>query len=332
MSIMLSLIAVIIIAVIPVLAVGVGGVGGAVFGVILPAVGFGVLFVGIVLRVLKWARAPVPFRIPTTCGQQKSLPWIHNDELDNPSNTWAVIGRMLLEVLFFRSLFRNTTARVDADNMKVSYAPSYWLWAASMLFHWTMLVVVLRHFRFFIEPTPVWITWLQNLDGFFQIGVPVIYVSTILFGAGLAFLLARRLFDAKLRYLSLPADYFALFLLLGIGISGALMRHIDKVNIMAVKEAMASLTSFQLVAPTGVGMWFYVHITLVSVLFAYFPFSKLLHAPGVFLSPTRNLANSNREKRHINPWNPEVQVHTYVEWEDHFRDKLIASGYTLDKE
>ena len=237
---------------------------------------------GIVLRVLKWARAPVPFRIPTTCGQQKSLPWIHNDELDNPSGTFGVIKRMALEVLFFRSLFRNTTAKVDPGNMKVSYAPSYWLWGASMLFHWTMLVIVLRHFRFFIEPSPTWIIWLQNLDGFFQIGVPIIYVSTVLFGVGLLFLLARRLFDAKLRYFSLPADYFALFLLLGIGISGALMRHIDKVNVMAVKEAMAALTSFQLVTPTGVGMWYYVHITLVSVLFAYFPFSKLLHAPGVF--------------------------------------------------
>ena len=85
-------------------------------------------------------------------------------------------------------------------------------------------------------------------------------------------------------------------------------------------------------APVGVGVWYFVHVFLVSVLFVYFPFSKLLHAPGVFLSPTRNLANSNRARRHVNPWNPEVVGHSYAEWEEEFHDKLKASGYALEKE
>ena len=70
---------------------------------------------------------------------------------------------------------------------------------------------------------------------------------------------------------------------------------------------------------------------LVSVLFAYFPFSKLMHLGGVFLSPTRNLANTNRMRRHVNPWNPEVEVHTYQQWEEEFRDKLQAAGIPLEK-
>lgn len=331
MGMLLSLIAVIVLGAIPVIAVGNPALA-TFFGVLLPAIAFGVLFVGIILRVVKWARAPVPFRIPTTCGQQKSLSWIKNDELDNPSGTFGVILRMALEVLFFRSLFRNSTAKVDAENMKVSYAPSYWLWGASMVFHWCMLVVVLRHFRFFIEPTPVWISWIQNVDGFFQIGVPIIYASTVAMAAGLLFLLGRRIFDKKIKYFSLPADYFVLFLLIGVGLSGALLRHIEKVDVMAVKESMAGLTSFQLISPEGVGPWYFIHVTLVSVLFAYFPFSKLLHAPGVFMSPTRNLANNNRVKRHINPWNPEVKVHTYLEWEEEFHDKLVGADFPLDKE
>ena len=77
---------------------------------------------------------------------------------------------------------------------------------------------------------------------------------------------------------------------------------------------------------------YFVHVSLVSVLLIYFPFSKLLHMPGVFLSPTRNLANSNRARRHVNPWNPQVNVHTYPEWEEEFHDKLVAAGYPLDKE
>jgi hypothetical protein len=52
---------------------------------------------------------------------------------------------------------------------------------------------------------------------------------------------------------------------------------------------------------------------------------------GVFLSPTRNLANNNRMKRHINPWNYPVKVHTYEEWEDEFRDKLEAAGMPVEK-
>jgi nitrate reductase gamma subunit len=76
---------------------------------------------------------------------------------------------------------------------------------------------------------------------------------------------------------------------------------------------------------------FFVHLLLVSTLIAYFPFSKLVHMPGVFLSPTRNLANTNRMKRHVNPWDYPVKVHTYQEWEEEFRDKIVAAGLPLDK-
>ena len=92
------------------------------------------------------------------------------------------------------------------------------------------------------------------------------------------------------------------------------------------------LATLQPSMPGEIGFWFYVHLFCISALLAYFPFSKLMHAPGVFLSPTRNLANNNRAKRHINPWNPPIIGHTYAEWEEEFRDKLVASGFVLDKE
>jgi nitrate reductase gamma subunit len=69
----------------------------------------------------------------------------------------------------------------------------------------------------------------------------------------------------------------------------------------------------------------------VSVLAVYFPFSKLMHFGGVFLSPTRNLANNSRRKRHINPWNQPVQTHTYREWESEYEDKLKLAGIPLDE-
>jgi nitrate reductase gamma subunit len=303
-----------------------------VLGVIIPGVAFAVFLGGIIFRVLHWARSPVPFRIPTTTGQEKSLPWIRNNELENPSGLLGVIGRMTLEVLAFRSLFRNTRTEIMPEKEKVNYIADKALWAAALAFHWAMFIIILRHFRFFIEPVPAWVAALQKVDGFFQVGLPVYYITTFLMVAGLGYLLARRFFDNKVRYLSLPTDYFALYLLLGIALTGILMRHVEKVDVVQVKAAIAGWASFHPAPPVGVGLWYFVHVALVSMLLVYFPFSKLLHAPGVFLSPTRNLANSNRIRRHVNPWNPDIQGHSYAEWEEEFRDKLKASGYALEKE
>ena len=283
-----------------------------VLGVVVPGVAFAIFLGGIIFRVVRWARSPVPFRVPTTSGQAKSLPWIRNQELENPSGLFGVIGRMALEVLAFRSLFRNTRVELLPDKEKVNYIADKGLWAAALAFHC----------RFFVEPVPAWVEALQSVDGFFQVGLPVYYATTFLMVAGLAYLLARRFIDPKVRYISLPTDYFALYLLLGIALTGILMRHVEKVDVVQVKAAIAGWASFQPVAPVGVGFWYFVHIAMVSMLLVYFPFSKLLHAPGVFLSPTRNLANSNRTRRHINPWNPDIQGHSYAEWEDEFRDKL----------
>jgi len=331
MSALVSLVAVAVLALLAVTAVASDGLR-LLFGAVIPGVAFAIFLVGLVARVIRWARAPVPFRIPTTTGQQRSLPWIKQSKLDNPSGLLGVLGRMALEVLFFRSLFRNTKVELLPDKEKVNYITTKYLWAAAMAFHWSMLIVVLRHFRFFVEPVPRWVELLQAVDGFFQVGLPVFYITSFMLIGSLAYLLARRFFDPKVKYISLPADYFALYLLLGIAISGFLMRHLDKVDIVNVKAAIAGWASFELVAPSGVGPLYFVHVFLVSVLLIYFPFSKLLHAPGVFLSPTRNLANNNRARRHVNPWNPPIIGHTYAEWEEEFHDKLVASGYVLDKE
>ena len=78
------------------------------FGVVVPYLAAALFFGGLIWRVMSWANVPVPFRIPTTCGQQKSLDWIRQQKLENPHDTLTVVGRMAMEVLFFRSLLRNT--------------------------------------------------------------------------------------------------------------------------------------------------------------------------------------------------------------------------------
>jgi nitrate reductase gamma subunit len=318
-------------ALVGVVWVGVGVLGQAtLFGVVIPYAAMAVFLAGVVYRVLRWAGAPVQYRITTTCGQQRSLPWIDADRLENPpSPAWAA-ARLALEVLFFRSLFRNTRVSLTPAG-HVTQDSSRLLWASALAFHYSFLVILLRHLRFFVEPVPAATALLESLDGFFQLASPALFLSDVLVVAALAYLLGRRLASPLVRYISLPADYFALFLLLGVAGSGILMRYVTKVDLVAAKQLALGLVMLRPTVPADVGLPFYVHVFFVSVLFAYFPFSKLMHMGGVFLSPTRNLPNDNRRRRHVNPLNPEVEPHTYEQWEDEFRDKLLAAGIPVER-
>jgi nitrate reductase gamma subunit len=320
--------------------VGVQGNLQILFGVVAPYMAALIFVEGLVYRLITWARSPVPFRIPTTAAQNRSLPWIKKnlgEKLDNPETTGHVVGRMALEVLAFRSLFRNLRTELrkdpeDPEGARLIHWSYKWLWLGAIAFHYAFLVVILRHLRFFTEPVPLPFQLLEHVDGFFQFFTPAVYLSGVVLVVAAFYLLARRITNPTLRYISLAADYFPLFLILAIGITGVLMRYFYKVDIVAVKELAMGLVTFHPKVPAGIGSLFYIHIFLVSVFFAYFPFSKLMHAPGVFLSPTRNLANNNRWVRHVNPWNYPVKFHSYEEYEDKFRDAMIEVGLPVEKE
>ena len=208
------------------------------------------------------------------------------------------------------------------------------LWLGALAFHWSLLVILLRHLRFFVEPVPRLAVlagqprWLLPDR---RAGASTSPISPSL--AALVYLLQRRLRDPQVRYISLFTDYFALFLLLGIAISGVWMRYFARVGRggrQATRPRAHGLRAggareperrCSSIAP-GAGRARWPPI---------FPFSKLMHMGGVFLSPTRNLANNNRMKRHVNPWNYPVKVHTYEEWEDEFRDKIEAAGLPVER-
>ena len=306
------------------------------FGVIIPYIA-GFLFIfGLLYRIWKWGGSPVPFRITTTCGQEKSLPWIKSSYLDNPHNTLGVIGRMALEVLAFRSLFRNTSVEIKQKTQRLIYSHNIALWLAAIVFHWALLIILLRHLRYVMlsnEGVPFLLKGLSSIDGVFEWSVPTIYLSSIGFVLALGYLLFRRIADSRMRFISLPSDYIPLLLLFCVIASGFLMVFFWRVDLTEVKELAISVVTFHPITPAeGIGWGFYLHLFLFCTLLAYFPFSKLVHMAGIFLSPTRNLANNNRMKRHINPWNYPVKVHTYEEYEDEFRDLMRASDLPLDKE
>ena len=312
--------------------IGVWGLGWHyLFGVILPYAAMAAFIAGFTYRVIKWAKAPVPFNIPTVCGQQKSLPWIKESKIESPSSTLAVIGRMALEILLFRSLFRNERVELKGKQ-RLIYGGNKYLWLGGLVFHWSLLIVLFRHLRLLIEPVPSIITFVQNLDGVFQLAIPTLFITDFLILIALSYLFLRRVVFPQIRYISLASDYLALLLLLGVVISGVLMRLFFKVDIVGVKELAMGVLRFQPAIPDGVGLTFYVHLTLASVLVAYFPLSKMMHMAGIFLSPTRNLKTNSRMFRHINPWSHPVKVHTYQEWEDEFREAIKKVGLPLERE
>jgi nitrate reductase gamma subunit len=301
-----------------------------IFAVVIPCLALVAFFTGFIYRIVRWAQSPVPFNITTVAGQEKSLPWIKDDKIESPGNNWAVTWRMFLEIFFFRSLFRNSRADMVAGQRLV-YGGSRWLWLGGLAFHWSLLVIIFRHLRFFTEPVFPPVTWLTSLDSLFQFSLSTLFLSDFIILTALTYLFLRRVVSPQIKYISLASDYLALLLILGVIISGILMRWIFKVDADAVKRLAISMITFSPAVSPNIGLAFYIHLMLVCTLIAYFPFSKMMHAPGILFSPTRNMKNNSRSVRHINPWNRPVRVHTYEEYEDEFRKPMIAAGLPVEK-
>lgn len=301
------------------------------FAIVIPYAAMAIFIIGFFYRIIKWARAPVPFNIPAVTGQQKSLPWIKHSRIESPSSTAGVIGRMALEILLFRSLFRNSRAELKQVG-KLIYGERKYLWLGGLAFHWSLFILLVRHLRLLTEPVPSFILFVQNLDGIFQLWLPTLFITDFIILIALTYLILRRFASPQVRYISLMSDYFAIFMIAAVVISGVLMRVYYRADIIAVKELARGVLTLQPLIPEGLGPTFYIHLSLASILLAYLPFSKIMHGAGVLLSPTRNLLNNSRRVRHVNPWNYAVKVHTYEEWEDEFRQQIKKAGLPLEKE
>ncbi|MEZ4603185.1 MAG: hypothetical protein R2861_07215 [Desulfobacterales bacterium] len=97
-SYLYSLLAVVVLGLVAYLGAGAAGLQG-VFGIFIPYLAVVIFIAGFIYRMMDWAKSPVPFRIPTTCGQQQSLDWIKQNKIDNPSTLPGVLARMFLKLL-----------------------------------------------------------------------------------------------------------------------------------------------------------------------------------------------------------------------------------------
>ncbi|MBN1609102.1 MAG: sulfate reduction electron transfer complex DsrMKJOP subunit DsrM [Polyangiaceae bacterium] len=296
---------------------------------LVPAVGLVGFVAGFVYKLGRWIRAPVPFRIPLTAGQQRALGTFPRSRVGNPRWAWEVILRVLVDVVLFRPLLRATpSAPLCGPRLRDS---ARWLWLFAAVFHLSLAIVLLRHLRLLLTPVPGFVVLLERFDFLSEVTLPKIHLTTVALPLALLFLLGRRLLVPRLRYISLAADYFPLLLLLAIATTGILMRHFSGADAASIKEFTVSLATLTPAWPARPDALLLVHLFLVTLLFTYFPLSKLMHLPGALLSPTLTLANNNREVRHVNVCNPRVEVLHYADYEAAFREHMIEAGLPVEE-
>lgn len=219
-----------------------------------------VLVVGLALKIRRYATTPAPLKIATTPA---------------PMTPDGVALRLLREATLFESLFK----------------ASKWTWLFGWTFHAALLLVLLRHGRYFQEPVWTPTLWVQAVGTYAGFAMAL----------GLAGLWARRVLVDRVRYVSTPSDHLHLALLVAIAFSGLGMRFVAHTDIVALKAFMLGLMRFDW-QPLPADPVLLVHLTLVALLMFVFPISKLLHAPGLFFSPTRNQTDNPREARHLAAW------------------------------
>ncbi len=226
--------------------------------------------VGTFYRIGTYTRTPAPLKIPTTPA---------------PITSGGVVLRMVREVLLFESLFK----------------ANLWTWAAGWLFHASLALVLLRHLRYFTDPVWNWVAFIQ----------PFGMYAGITMLLGVAALWARRIFVERIRYISTPSDHLMLALFFVISLSGLVMGFVDHTDVVAVKGYVLGLMHFAWlhseVQALPSSMVLYMHLFMVAVLLMIFPISKLLHAPGLFFSPSRNQVDDPRDKRHISAWAKQLE-------------------------
>ena len=193
----------------------------------------------------------------------------------SPTTAVGVIVANAVNIATFSSLFKGNR----------------WTWIGGYAFHVILIAVFARHLRLFVHPVPPLLAQIQ----------PLALLIAILLPLPLFYLIVRRNMVDRYAWISSPADYFVLFLLLAIALSGLGLKFVSHSDVVGIKHFLLGLV---MLSPVDMPPHpaFIIHFTLVLMLAVFFPFSKLMHAGGLFFSPTRTMVDDPRERRHITPW------------------------------
>ncbi|PCJ85911.1 MAG: nitrate reductase [Thiotrichaceae bacterium] len=229
------------------------------------------LVVGITNKMLQYKRVPAPLKIAVTPA---------------PLTRTGVVYRFFTEVVLFNSLFRATK----------------WTWIFGFMFHASLLLAFFRHLRYVISPDSIFWPLVNNM-----IVQSFGHYAGFAMLVGLAGLFARRIFVDRVRYISSPSDYLMLVLIMGIAGTGLAIPYLAPTDIVQLKAFVMGLFLFDWQELPS-DLLLLAHLTMVLFLAVIFPISKLMHAPGLFMAPTRYQIDNPREKRHLSPWGAEIEA------------------------
>lgn len=222
------------------------------FGWVIPYIVILLFLGGMILRISAWFKVPVPFKLTV---------------FPCPESRGGAAWDLVKESVGFKSLWRGSKG----------------LWFMSWIFHISLAFILIGHF-FGIGFLGQQFTWLgasseesMRLSALFGT-----YAGAALL-LGILLLTIRRVTSSTVKIISSFADYFVLILLIGIIGSGMYMRMFHEVSYEAVHGYLIGLLTFHPV-PLPSNMGFIFHFTLVQLLLLYFPYSKLMHSCGIFIS------------------------------------------------
>jgi len=218
-----------------------------IIGVVLPPITFVVFVAAMLNRLWTWKKLPQP-------GMTLF-----------PTSSKGTAAGVVKETLFFPSLFRGDR----------------FLWAMSWLFHAMLVLILVGHLRVVTDFPALWSALHIDPDTMSAVvggaaGVTILVMIVLL--------IARRFAVDRVREISAPADYFALFLLLAIVLTGNAMRFVDHFDLAASRQYFASLVMLRWPVAVPESGWFLAHLFLGQMLLLYMPFSKLMHFGGVFFT------------------------------------------------
>lgn len=180
---------------------------------------------------------------------------------------FGIWKEILKEVAGFRSIFSQDKS----------------LWAGSWLFHTSLAIVLLGHLSLTGE-LPLWVRpaeskWMNVTAMLSPIGQAV---GLTALAAGL-YLLARRILIRTVREISYAEDFLVLSLVLAVILTGDALRVCSSLDLLEIRMYFRTIFSLKpVIVPSN--SWFLLHFFMAQVLIMILPFSRLMHAPGVFFS------------------------------------------------
>lgn len=133
------------------------------------------------------------------------------------------------------------------------------LWLGEWVFHASLLVLFLRHLRYFLDPAPAFVAFMQ---------IPAVVAAWLLF-ASLLYIGLMKLCIEKRAYIS-SYNFFLLGLITASCVSGLLMRYSFPADLADIKRFTLGIATFRPVPLSG-GITFLLHFLIFLVLLAGLP-------------------------------------------------------------